>query len=116
MPQPPVRKPAIVILDDRGQSDPQATRITQLSHRRYAHCRLKLELIIAPTHRDFRSLADLGGRHSLPIGTEPVDGPVKRWREIEFVVAGRICRRDEDLEARVLPKGLRPSTRPGGGN
>jgi hypothetical protein len=95
---------------DGGQSDPQVTSVTQVSQMAQAHSRVELESNIVSAHGDLRSSADLGERHSLPIGTEPVYRPVERGREIEFVVAGRASRRDESLEARVLPKGVRPFT------
>jgi hypothetical protein len=31
VPQPPVRKPTIVVFNDRGQSDPKVTSVTQIS-------------------------------------------------------------------------------------
>jgi hypothetical protein len=31
VPQPPVRKTTIFVFDDRGQSDPQVTSVTQVS-------------------------------------------------------------------------------------
>src|SRR5882757_2163689 len=116
VPQPPVRKSTTLVFNDRGQRDPQAASVTQGSQMPYAYSRLELEPVVASAYGDFRSSSDLDGRHSLPVGTESVARPVERGREIEFVVAGRIRRRDESLEACVLPKGVRPFTRAGQGN
>src|SRR5450631_3439470 len=107
MTQRPVRRSPGAVLEDGTQ--PQAAVRPLIDGRkvRGGHPRLKFEALRLVAHGDFRRARVLQMRHALAIAAEAMNGPLRRWREIELDITRSIIRAQERLEAGMLPEPMR---------
>src|SRR6185503_961628 len=101
MQQRVVRATARTVLDDGRQADAPRPWCVGEPAELYAGRHTQLVLPLSHTHG--RRCRELERPHALPIRVERVSGPLRRRREIELAVACPARRRDEGLEASVLP-------------
>ena len=99
-----VRAAARAVLDDGREAD--APRPWCVGERTDFYGGRHMKLVGRLRHGNRRGRRELERPHPLPVAVERVRCPLRRRREIELEVARPLRRRDERLEARVLPQSL----------